>query len=470
MISFKLEGVLIYMKALKDFCEIIVNGRTISFPINKPLIENKISDEVYIYVPLDFCSEALGARVEWEGANKTLAIHRDGQTVKMRLGDNLAEINGEKIWIGDNLAEIKEGISFLNYPLPGLQLEEGNIYVLLQVVSRVLGMTVKWEPGKVLISDPTVLALESRPVSIIRTSIKERAGQEKDMLYEKVSRLIDHSGLDRVKEDIKGYLLESVRIRPKRSDEDDIRTGESKIAGIPDLPLTMEWPSVKGRPLSFIAQLNMEKLATILPENELLPAKGWLYFFYDNEEQPWGFQPEHREQWEVLFFDGDPALLERRAFPAMLSDYCRFMPYRLQLAREICIPSVWSLYYHTFKSGWQEQDLYRKLEQEIARLYGDLDDNAPVYRVLGHPGMIQNDMQLECQQICSGFRPYNFNDPKVAKQAGKAWEWILLLQVDSDESNNGMMWGDCGRLYFWIPRQALLEKDFKQGWTILQCY
>ncbi|WP_061214419.1 DUF1963 domain-containing protein [Syntrophomonas wolfei] len=459
------------MTALNDTFEIIVNGQVISFPIDKPLIANKIRDEVYIYVPLDFCSETLGARVEWEEIGKTLAIHRDGQSVKMRFGDNLAEINDEKIWIGDNLAEIEEGVAFLNYPLPWLRIEEGNIYVLLQMFSRFQGMTIKWEPGgKLLISDATVLALESRPASIINGSIKERAGQEKDILYEEVSRLIDNSGLDRVKEDIKGYLMESVRIRPKRCEEGNIRIGESKIAGIPDLPFTMEWPSVKGRPLSFIAQLNMEELADILPQNELLPAKGWLYFFYDNEEQPWGYQPEHREQWEVLSFDGDPALLERRAFPAMLPDYCRFMPYRLQLAREICIPSIWSLYYQTLKLGWQEQELYRKLEQEIVRLYGDRDEFAPVYRVMGHPGIIQHDMQLECQQVCNGFEPYNFNDPKVAKEYGKAWDWILLMQVDSDESNNGMMWGDCGRLYFWIPRQALREKDFQQVWTILQCY
>ncbi|HBK53508.1 MAG TPA: hypothetical protein DDZ44_06205, partial [Syntrophomonas wolfei] len=62
------------MTALNDTFEIIVNGQVISFPIDKPLIANKIRDEVYIYVPLDFCSETLGARVEWEEIGKTLAI------------------------------------------------------------------------------------------------------------------------------------------------------------------------------------------------------------------------------------------------------------------------------------------------------------------------------------------------------------------------------------------------------------
>ena len=32
-----------------------------------------------------------------------------------------------------------------------------------------------------------------------------------------------------------------------------------------------------------------------------------------------------------------------------------------------------------------------------------------------------------------------------------------------------MMWGDVGRLYFWIPREALEACDFSQVWMELQC-
>jgi uncharacterized protein YwqG len=44
-----------------------------------------------------------------------------------------------------------------------------------------------------------------------------------------------------------------------------------------------------------------------------------------------------------------------------------------------------------------------------------------------------------------------------------------LLQLDSDEEA-GMMWGDRGMLYFWIPEEALAPRRFGEVWTILQCY
>jgi uncharacterized protein YwqG len=33
-----------------------------------------------------------------------------------------------------------------------------------------------------------------------------------------------------------------------------------------------------------------------------------------------------------------------------------------------------------------------------------------------------------------------------------------------------MMWGDGGRLYFWIPRESLAQRRFEDVWMILQCY
>lgn len=47
--------------------------------------------------------------------------------------------------------------------------------------------------------------------------------------------------------------------------------------------------------------------------------------------------------------------------------------------------------------------------------------------------------------------------------------WRLLLQVDSNEEDCGMMWGDVGRLYFWIRKQDLENKKFDKSWFSLQC-
>jgi uncharacterized protein YwqG len=32
------------------------------------------------------------------------------------------------------------------------------------------------------------------------------------------------------------------------------------------------------------------------------------------------------------------------------------------------------------------------------------------------------------------------------------------------------MWGDCGRIYYWIKEQDLDAEAYDRIWTILQCY
>lgn len=32
------------------------------------------------------------------------------------------------------------------------------------------------------------------------------------------------------------------------------------------------------------------------------------------------------------------------------------------------------------------------------------------------------------------------------------------------------MWGDCGRVYFWIQQDDLKKRKFGNVWLILQCY
>lgn len=47
--------------------------------------------------------------------------------------------------------------------------------------------------------------------------------------------------------------------------------------------------------------------------------------------------------------------------------------------------------------------------------------------------------------------------------------WRLLLQIDSDD-DLGIMWGDLGRIYFWVREPSLRDRSFREAWTILQCH
>ena len=53
----------------------------------------------------------------------------------------------------------------------------------------------------------------------------------------------------------------------------------------------------------------------------------------------------------------------------------------------------------------------------------------------------------------------------------EAQRWQLLFQLDSlgnDEFE--LMFGDCGRIYFYITKEDLKQKRFDRSWLILQCY
>ena len=59
-------------------------------------------------------------------------------------------------------------------------------------------------------------------------------------------------------------------------------------------------------------------------------------------------------------------------------------------------------------------------------------------------------------------------DSSVEESAKRDGRWRLLLQLDTD-GNPGWMWGDMGRLYFWITDEDLREGVFEKCWMILQC-
>lgn len=99
------------------------------------------------------------------------------------------------------------------------------------------------------------------------------------------------------------------------------------------------------------------------------------------------------------------------------------------------------------------------------------EETPPAHRLLCHPDPIQGDMQMECQLVTNGLYCGDgtaYDDPRsVVLQPGTV-NWPLLLQVDSDD-DAGMMWGDLGRIYYWIREADLAARAWDTAWPILQC-
>ncbi len=84
---------------------------------------------------------------------------------------------------------------------------------------------------------------------------------------------------------------------------------------------------------------------------------------------------------------------------------------------------------------------------------------------------MQADMQLECQLVTNGINvgtQGRHGDPRVEVLSAGATDWRLLLQIDTEDAA-GMMWGDAGRIYYWIRDQDLAKAAWDETWLVLQC-
>ena len=159
--------------------------------------------------------------------------------------------------------------------------------------------------------------------------------------------------------------------------------------------------------------------------------------------------------------------LERRALPRELPEAGRFQPCALAMASYVDIPSMEDERNPLMGSDDDMLDSYLDVQDQLASPSSDI-----AHKLLGHAQTIQGAMELECALTSNGIHTGDssgYKDRRAAKLAKSQYDWRLLLQIDSDE-HAGMMWGDAGRIYYWIREQDLLERRFDRSWLVLQCY
>ena len=236
-------------------------------------------------------------------------------------------------------------------------------------------------------------------------------------------------------------------------------TTSSSLGGIAVLPAPIAWPSKAGKPLTLLASLDLASLHQTLPL-AWLPASGHLLFFYDVDNQPWGFDPNDRGSWAVVFVREDVRLSD--GGPAH-----RRLPRRYLSLQKI----------NTYPS-WQRPQvaalgLTDAESESLIELSTAVYHDVPCHQVGGFTNPIQADeMEIECQLASHGVycgEPSVYNAPEFSRLRDGAGDWRLLLQLDSDD-DLGVMWGDGGILYFWIREQDARAARFENAWVVLQCF
>lgn len=327
-------------------------------------------------------------------------------------------------------------------------------------------------------SDPCAIVSEvGRAGAIKPLKIKPKAPIEENLKA---------SGLTRVIPELLNRHSPAVRLRTKPLGKSgwslpDKRNapplGYTRLGGWPDIPSESSWPSWAGRPMSFLAQINLVEMHAVQPGLRL-PLTGLLSFFvgcsddtYDSDEDSrqrfmldleLGNDRSRRDGWRVIY-SPDTSALERVVYlNEPLPEI--FPPCEIRAGiggKEL--PDEQAVIYEQLGLKPAEQYAYNAL---LSQLQGDAEE-APENQLMGYPSLLQgHPPELACEMSVRGLDPLGaLPQDEILQQEilVAATEWSLLLQLTSDEHAN-FIWGDGGQFYFYGKRKEMERGDFSSVW------
>ncbi|HHT7189221.1 TPA: YwqG family protein [Bacillus cereus] len=248
-------------------------------------------------------------------------------------------------------------------------------------------------------------------------------------MNKQIEILIDKYGLTHLKEELINTVFPCIKVVPNQ--QEMIEIGSSKMGGVPDLPVSFEYPTYKGTPLQFIAQFNVSDLQNIGMDHSL-PKTGMLYFFSIENYFEENVNPT--EAGRVLYYDVPVEQLRRED--------------KVQEKYKQCAISFELTYKlpELFIEDEADSDRFLQLLEEL------IPDNYDNHQMFGEPFSVQEEVLHETGE-------YMGIDPQ---------HMTLLFQIDSDTKNCNMMWGDLGMLYFCIGNEDLKNRRFENTCCILQ--
>lgn len=266
-------------------------------------------------------------------------------------------------------------------------------------------------------------------------------------------------------------------------EEDYSRIGNSRIAGCPDLPPSIQWPiDPDGEFWTFIAQINLEELP--LSPYEGFPKRGMLYFFLGLDEP--AYDIDHR----ILYYDGDLSVLKRTEPPKDSEEICEER--RDFISHQISFKPVWTLSEKVIDALTEEvSDMDELVDNYSDAIWGQHQSWAgetPLDAYLCRNGLndilfnhyktldrIQQELR-EAEE--SGNQDYaQYLKSKVIPQLSEyiankdkhevgAANWHVLLSISSIDEV-GMCWWDAGYLEVLIDKADLERLDFSRTYVNL---
>jgi hypothetical protein len=216
----------------------------------------------------------------------------------------------------------------------------------------------------------------------------------------------------------------AVVLIPRRINERLLISGTTKLGGHPELPSNVDWPRVKGEPLTFLAQIRLEELQRHLPAEHPLPTAGLLAFFVGND--PSSTRAGYLENARVLFTKPG-AKLERREVPDDFTD-------------------------EIFQACAVEPKPTYKLPSPSNRHVTSVLDDTQLQRYIDD---VFVSPSVALPQIL-GYRDHGYDaeEPMTAQ---------MLFQLTGDDQSD-MEFGEGDFLAFFIDKKKLAKADFSMVW------
>lgn len=260
--------------------------------------------------------------------------------------------------------------------------------------------------------------------------------------------------IDEIYEAVKSEAcIKSYKI--KKEKVDNLTIFDSKFGGIPYWDFSKEFPvDSKGEKLNLLSQINFDK------ENfndERLPDKGILQFYISSNNDIYGIDFDEQDQqidWRVIYhenvnYEVTEEVVKNNSVKSFKEiDTDNYPPFNdaYRISFEI-VDEVISCYDQDFSSIvvsflkekyniiLEEHEVEEYLEQIDENYYKKFDTYG--HKLLGYPAFTQSDPR-------SYYKKYSKYD-------------TLLLQIDSDDD---IMWGDCGVANFFINKEDLKNNNF----------
>jgi len=346
--------------------------------------------------------------------------------------------------------------------------------VILAPALAVLGDRIAVaEGGSVRALDSDVAAYDDRFVSEVgRPGARKPVRVSKKAPFEetvKKARLAPHTDI------LSSYRSPAVMIRTKKLGkrgwaqpgvQHAPALGGSRLGGWPDLPEESKWPTWQGRPMAFLGQFNLAEARAAQPELRL-PDSGLLSFFLGCSGETYTRDADERARFMVeLLHDagvGDE--------PGWLVEYTPATAALRRLEfKEEPLPELFDPTSLRLQAGgkalpdeqsavFERLDLTNAEKADYLEMLEQLQKSHENHQLMGYASVIQfTPPELYCE--AGGFDfPTDEGSDEYKTFIGRAWEWTLLLALTSDPHPD-FLWGDGGKFYFYIRRDALAELDF----------